>query len=245
LKIIAGIFIGIISVVVVLVLVAGYLGFVPGLSKVLGSNQPVNLSTTYTPADYRSAVAKTGTQFLNNTDTTYYDKSQKTFGAAKAVTVDFTAPEILSALNEKPVSPDFPVKDWQLRYNPDGTAEISAVVMLDKLSGYAASHGVSNEAIQQILDTISKFGVVQKEIPIYLKGSFSVVNGVLDFDAKAVKIGRLPVSAEMLNKNKSAILDFRNAHKNDLPGFSCKNASIVNGKLHFEGTFPSSVGRKN
>jgi hypothetical protein len=245
LKIIAGIFIGIIAVVLVLVLVAGYFGFVPGLSNLFGSNKPVNLSTTYSPADYKSAAAKTGTQFLNNTDTTYYNKSQKTFGPAKAVTADFTASEILAALNEKPVSPDFPIKDCQLRYNPDGTAEVSAVVMLDKLSRYAASHGVSSETIQKILDAINRFGIIQNEIPVYLKGRFSVVNGVLDFDASAVKIGRLPVSADMINNNKADIIGLRNAHKNDIPGFSCKNASIVNGKLHFEGTFPSSVARKN
>jgi hypothetical protein len=243
-KVIGGIFIGIIAVVVLLVLVAGYFGFVPGLSNIMGSNKPVNLGTSYTAADYRSAAAKTGTQFLDNTDTVNYNKSQKTFGPARAVTADFTASEITAALNDKPHPADFPVKDWQVRYNPDGTAEISAVVLLDNASSYAASHGVSNDAIQQVLDAVKKFGVIEKEIPIYLKGSFIVVNGVLDFDATSVKIGRLPVSADTLNSNKASILDFRDTHKNDIPGFSCKNASIINGKLHFEGTFPSTVALK-
>jgi hypothetical protein len=118
------------------------------------------------------------------------------------------------------------------------------VVIVDKLSSYAAYHGVSSETIQKVLDTVSKFGVVEKEVPLYLKGSFSVVNGVLDFDATAVKIGRLPISADTINSNKQGILDVRNAHKKDIPGFSCKNASIINGKLHFEGTFPSTVALK-
>ena len=243
-KFLAGIFIGIITIVVLVILVAGYFGFVPGLSKVFGSNKPVNLGTTYTAADYKSAEAKTGTKFLNNTDSVDYNKSQKTFGPAKAVTVDFTAAEITAALNEKPHPADFPVRDWQVRYNPDGTAEMSAVVLTDKLASYAESHGVANDTIQQVLDTVKKFGIIEKEIPIYLKGSFSVVNGVLDFDATSVKIGRLPVSADTVNSNKSDILYFRNEHKNDIPGFSCTSCSIVNGKLHFVGTFPSTVAVK-
>jgi hypothetical protein len=244
LKVIAGIFIGIILVVVVVVLVAGYFGFVPGLSNVMGSNKPVDLGTSYTPADYKSAVSKIGVIFSNNTDTVNYDKSQKSYGPAKPVTVDFTASEITAALNDKPHAEDFPVKDWQVRYNPDGTAEMSAVVLLDKVSSYAKSHGVTDDTIQNVLDAVSKFGVLEKEIPVYLKGSFSVVNGSLDFDATSVKIGRLPISADTINSNKADILDFRNTHKNDIPGFSCKNCSIINGKLHFEGTFPSTVKLK-
>jgi len=243
-KFIGGIFIGIITIVVLVILVAGYFGFVPGLSKVFGSNKPVDLGTTYTAADYKSAEAKTGTKFLNNTDTINYNKSQKTFGPAKAVTVDFTAAEITAALNDKPHPADFPVKDWQVRYNPDGTAEISAVVLTSNLASYAQSHGVTSDTIQQVLDTVKKFGIVEKEIPIYLKGSLSVVNGVLDFDATSIKIGRLPVSADTVNSHKSDIHDFRDDHKNDIPGFSCNNCSIVNGKLHFEGTFPSTVALK-
>ncbi len=243
-KFLGGCLIGIITIVVLVILVAGYFGFVPGLSNLFGSNKPANLGTAYTSADYKSAEAKTGTKFLNNTDTINYDKSQKTFGPAKAVTVDFTAAEITAALNDKPHPEDFPVKDWQVRYNADGTAEISAVVLMDKLTGYAQSHGVTDDTIQTVLDTVKKFGIIEKQMPIYLKGTFSVVNGVLNFNAISVKIGRLSISADTVNSNKMNILDFRDEHKNDIPGFSCKNCSIVNGKLHFEGTFPSTVALK-
>jgi hypothetical protein len=229
---------------VVLILVAGYFGFVPGVSNIFGSNKPVDLGTTYTSNDYKSAISKSGVQFLDNTDTIDYDKSQKAFGPAKAVTTDFTASEMMAALNDKPHPIDFPFKDWQVRYNLDGTAEFSAVVLMDNVPGYAASHGFTSETINSILATVKKYGVVQKEIPVYLKGSGSVVNGVLDFNFTEVKIGRLPISATTINTYKNDILDFRNTHKNDIPGWSCENASIVNGKLHFEGTFPSSIKRK-
>jgi hypothetical protein len=45
-KFILGILFGILAVVVVLVLVAGYFGFVPGISNIFGSNKPVDLGIT-------------------------------------------------------------------------------------------------------------------------------------------------------------------------------------------------------
>jgi hypothetical protein len=243
-KVLLGIIIGFVAIVVVVILVAGYFGFVPGISNIFGSNKPVNLGTTYTAQDYKSAIAKSGVQFLNNADTLSLNKSQKTYGPAKAVNVDFTPAETLALLNDKAHAPDFPVKDWQLRVNPDGTAEVSAVVMMDKINNYSTAHGINNGDLQQVLDIIKKAGIVEKEVPFYVKGNATVSNGQLSFDATSVKIGRLPISADVVNSHESDIINIFNTHKNDVPGFSVKNASIVNGKIHFDGTLPSSVKAK-
>ena len=61
-KVILGIFIGILTVVVVLVLVAGYFGFVPGISNIFGSNKPRDLGVTATLANYSSVTAKDNIQ---------------------------------------------------------------------------------------------------------------------------------------------------------------------------------------
>jgi hypothetical protein len=231
-------------VVLVIVLVAGYFGFVPGVSNLFGSNKPVNLGTTYTQQDYNSAVAKSGVQFLNNVNTLSLETSQKTYGPAKAVVADFTAAEALAILNEKAHAPNFPLKDFQLRVNPDGTTEVAAVMMLDKFNDYATTRGASNEGIQQVMDTVKKAGIVSKEIPIYLKGTAAITNGQLTFNATDLKIGRLPLSADIANGHEQDIIDFFNKHKTDIPGFSVNNATVVNGKIHFDGTLPSSISPK-
>jgi len=229
------------AIIVVAVLVLGYFGFIPGVSNLFGSNKPVSLGTTYTSADYDNAIAKSGVQFLNKSDSISLANSRKTYGSATAVNVDFTPSEVLALLNEKAHEPDFPIKDWQLRINQDGTGEISAVIMTDKIDDYLASHGGSSQAV---LDTIKKAGIIENELPFYFKGSVRVTNGQLSFDATSLKIGRLPISVDIINNNKSEIANYYNTHKNDVPGFSCNNFNIANGKIHFDGTLPSSVSPK-
>jgi hypothetical protein len=243
-KILLGLVIGIVAIVLVIVLVAGYFGFVPGVSNLFGSNKPKNLGTTFTAQDYKSAISKTGVQFLNNTDTVSLDKSQKTYGPAKAVSFDLTPAETLALLNDKAHGPDFPISDWQLRVNPDGTAEISAVLNIADLDKYAAANGATSEGSQQLLDAVKKAGVITKEVSFYMKGDAAVTNGQLSFETTSFKIGNLSISADTVNSNKSNIVDYFNTHKNVVPGFTIKNLSIVNGKIHFDGTVPSTINTK-
>ncbi len=243
-KVLLGFIIGIVAVVVVIILVAGYFGFVPGISNLFGSNKPANLGTTYTAQDYKSAVAKSGVQLINNVDTVSLAENQKTYGPAKAVNVDFTPAEVLAVLNDKTHDPNFPLKDFQLRVNPDGTAEVAAVLMMDNLDKYSAAHGVNSSSLQQALDTVKKAGIVAKEVPIYIKGNASVVNGQMSLDADTVKIGRLPISADTVNSHETDIINYFNNHEKDVPGFYVKNFAIVGGKVHFDGTLPSSVKAK-
>ena len=60
-KFLKGLAITIGVLVIVVVLVLGYLGFVPGVSNIFGSNKPRDLGVTYTAADYASAHARNGT----------------------------------------------------------------------------------------------------------------------------------------------------------------------------------------
>jgi len=183
-------------------------------------------------------------QLLNNVDTVSLEETQKTYGAAKPVNVDFTPAEVLALLNDKTHAPNFPLKDFQLRVNPDGTAEVAAVLMMDNLDKYGTTHGVNTGSMKEVLDTVKKAGIIAKEVPIYIKGNASVVNGQMSLDADAVKIGRLPISADTVNNNETDIINYFNNHEKDVPGFSVKNFAIVGGKIHFDGTLPSSVKAK-
>jgi hypothetical protein len=241
LKVFIGFLIGIAAIGLVIVLVLGYFGFVPGLSKIFGSDKPVYLGTTYTKQDYNIALTKSGVQFINNSDSASLTINQKIYGPAKAVNTDFTPPEILALLNDKGRAPNFPVKDWQLRINSDGTSEISAIIMTDKIVDFTTSHGGNSQAVA---DIINKFGIVEKDLPVYVKGTAAVTNGQLTFDATSLKIGRLPISADIVNTHKSDIINIYNKRKTEIPGFSCTNFIVVNGKVHFDGTLPSSVKPK-
>ena len=49
--------------ILVIVLIIGYLGFIPGISNLFGSNKPKDLVVKYTLADLESAKKKTNFKF--------------------------------------------------------------------------------------------------------------------------------------------------------------------------------------
>lgn len=58
-KVIFGIFL---VIILGIVLVLGYFGFVPGVSNLLGSNKPRDLEVRTTAAEYDSYIKKAGTE---------------------------------------------------------------------------------------------------------------------------------------------------------------------------------------
>jgi len=54
--------VGLIVIIIVIVLGLGYLGFVPRVSKMLGSDKPRDLGIRYTEADLNSIISKNGVQ---------------------------------------------------------------------------------------------------------------------------------------------------------------------------------------
>jgi hypothetical protein len=225
-------------VVVIGVLVLGYLGFVPGLSKIMGANKPVKLGGTYSADDYNSAVSKIGTQMNNNLATTYLPKSAKVYGAPKAVTMDLTPAEALAYVNTKPLSPNMVLKDFDMRINPDNSVEVSSVLKVDAI---ANNNNIPQE-VKDALASVNKAGL--SEVPVYMKGDVSVVKGQLNFDAESVKIGKVSIPSEQLNDNKSQITNYFQTVQTTIPGLHIENAGIVNGKIHIDGTVPSSVSAK-
>ncbi len=237
-KVFLGIIIGIVVVVVIGVLVLGYLGFVPGLSNLMGANKPAKLGGTYSAADYTSVMSKTGIQMNDNLANRYLPKSQKVYGPPKTVSVDMTPAEILAILNTKPMSPNVPFKDYDLRINADNSVEASALLEVDKI----ANNDQIPQEVKDALKSVNDAGL--KEVPVYMKGDVSVVNGQLNYTAEDIKIGKLSIPAGQVNDAKSQVSNYFQTLESHIPGLSIKNASIINGKLHFDGTVPSSVSAK-
>jgi hypothetical protein len=240
-KVLFGIFIGIVAVVVALVLVAGYFGFVPGVSKIFGSDKPVDLGITYTPADYQSARAKGNIQRVDLPASTPPEQSLS-FAGQQSANVNLTDEEVAALIDEK-VYEYFPMKNCQVRFNADGSAEFSGILMLDKLNDYARARGVSQEDFNVVVERVSRFSIIQNDMPFYIKGTGSVVNGVISFNTSAFKLGRLSIPTDQINGHKAELLDALQRDVLSIPGFSVKNFSISNGQMHFEGTLPTSVSR--
>ncbi len=237
-KVLVGFVIAIVAVALVAVLVLGYFGFMPGVSSLFGSNKPVKLGISFTPQDYQSALVKSGIQFHDNLENIALDRSSKVYGPPKKVSFDLTPSEALAVLNYKKYSPNFPVKDWELRVNADKTLEVSSIVKIDK---FGNSDTLTDDRVKKVISDIGKAGL--KEVPVYVKGSVEVVNGQLNFNAANVKAGRLSISTDQVNQYEGEINSFFQSVQKNIPGLSIQNASINNGKIHIDGTMPSSVSK--
>ena len=239
-KVLLGIFIGVLAVVAIVVLVAGYFGFVPGVSSIFGSDKPRDLGVTYTDADYQSARQKGNIQRVNLASNTPPEQSLK-FSGQQAANFNLTDNEVTALINEKSWR-YFPVHDCQVRFNADGTGEFSGILELDTLKDYAKARGYSEEDLKVVTDWVSRFAIVQKNMPFYIKGTASV-GSPMDFNVQKLEFGRFSVPADQMNNRKAEILDVLQDGFSKIPGFSINKFSIANGQMHFDGTLPTSVSR--
>jgi hypothetical protein len=240
-KVLLGVFIGILAVVMVVVLVAGYFGFVPGVSSLFGSDKPRDLGVTYTQADYQSAREKGNIQRISLPEDTPPEQSLS-FSGQQDADFNLTEEEVTALIGEKSWR-YFPVHDCQVRFNADGTGEFSGVLELDTLKDYARARGYSEDDLKVATDWISRFAVLQKNMPFYMKGTASVVNGNIDFDVQELQFGRISVPASQMNDHKYELIDLLEEGFSHIEGFSINNFSITNGQMHFDGTLPTSVTR--
>lgn len=240
-KVILGILIGILAVVVVLVLAAGYLGFVPGVSNIFGSDKPRDLGVTYTRADYLSVTAKDKIQRTNLPANTPPAQSLS-FSGSQPANFNITQAEATALINDNPW-PYSALTQCQVRFNSDGTGEIAGILQVNKLHDYSIARGYTEADFNNVLKYVQKYGVVQKNMAFYAKGTGSVVNGVISFNISKLEIGRLSIPLDQINGRKADLIDAANEAMSRTPGFSVKNFSISGGQVHFEGTLPKTISR--
>src|SRR5664280_1447887 len=105
--------IGLIVVVILVILGLGYLGFVPGVSKILGSDKPRDLGITYTAADLKSITSKNHVQRIVLESAPDIESSFVLKGA-QAINNVFTDKEITARLGQE--------SDWM--FNPFTNVQI-------------------------------------------------------------------------------------------------------------------------
>jgi hypothetical protein len=240
-KVLFGCLMGVIAVVVVIILVAGYFGLMPVVSSLFGSDKPKDLGVTYTQADFQSAHTKSGIQRADLPASTPPAQSL-VYSGQHAVNLNLTQQEITALLNLTPWE-YWPYREVQVRFNPDGSAELSGIVEMDKMKDYALARGLSQSDIGVVMDKVNTFAVIQKDMPFYLKGTGSVVNGVVAFQADKLELGRVSIPTDQVNGREAELTQALQEAIARIPGFTCKNFSVSNGQIHFDGTVPNQVKR--
>jgi hypothetical protein len=239
-------------IVLAIVLFLGFLGYIPGLSGLLGAHKPRDLGVTYTKADFNAARGKSQVEYAALPSSTPAESSIVRSGS-RPVTTSWNSAEMTSLLNDRPWK-YWPIKSVQLKINNDGTAEMSGIVMKDKLGGYAAAIGVPSKVADRAVS------LLPSNAAFYVKAKTSLTNNqVSDFDIQSVQLGRMSIPTNLLlsearlvqsalaadtitselskySGKKAAIVNFINGRLGKITGFFAKRAYFSEGKLNFDGT---------
>jgi hypothetical protein len=231
-KFLKGLAIAIGALVIVAVLVLGYLGFVPGVSNVFGSNKPRDLGVTYTAADYASAHARNGT---THTVLPAGSVPSIIFSGSHPVNTVYTQAEINALINTRQWT-NYPLKDCQLRINPDNTVELSGIIIMNRLKGY--------ETALNLGDNMNAITGYLKYIPgdpaFYAKGTIEVVNGqIVNTEISEFKVGNLTFTKQVQD-NLQGLISNAYSEIAAYPGFSITTLKFTGGKVQFVGTLPDS-----
>lgn len=255
---------GLIGCLVFLVIIAaavviggGYLGLIPAVSKILGTNKARDLGVKYTQADAIKAHELSGTKTLavkemptavtaagtgagnnseNNQETSSETdlKSGLLFEGTKPAKYSVNSQELTAMANSGWKYGIF--SDIQIKIGNDGVVETSAVLRVDKIISFAKSMGFSQD---QIESAMKEYKIPAANIPVYAKGNFEVVNGNVDIRPQVIEISRVKLPQSIVEKATPQAVSAVDSVIKSFPGFSIKNLSFADGKMNFEGTVPA------
>jgi hypothetical protein len=190
---------------------AGAAGVVPGLSSLMGTASPRDLGVRYTQADYESGLAKIPGHTVSNPEymcvTCDYRSSGSVPAEATFTQEEFTAQ--LDTLNSK----KGPVKDWQVRFNDDGSVESSALVKYDML-----------------------------QVPVYVKGRVDDYSSRrVELNVEDVEVDGIGLSGSRTREATDLANEFVQDFFARNPGLSVEQLDVGSGEVYFEGTFPEAM----
>lgn len=199
-------------VVLIAFAVLGYLGFVPGLSNLFGSNQPRDLGVRFTEQNYNDGITKLGIQIENLSFPNSISETISYIG--EHIVKNTLSEEEVTALTNNRTWGSFPIREPQIRINKDNTFEVSGILKIDLAIQYLKKLGVSEEDIKKAMSFIK---LPMQDLPFYLKASGSVINNQVDVSFQTFEVGRFPIPINIINQyiteinsllSKSLVNDF-------------------------------------
>jgi nitrate reductase NapE component len=226
--------------IIALVLVAGWFGFVPGLSDLFGARSPKDLGVRWTDSDFISYRVKTGTVFKDFAEAPDNPlRSGKKTIFADPTTVDnltIAQEEITAAIN----SIDWawlPADRVQVKLNEDAI-EVSGTIKMDHMADFVrfiGGVGYAESDVSKAVDWGKRF---VDGAPFYARGSATVVNNQLSLDLQSLQIGRY--STPLSIASNVVLTGGSNGLKNT-QYLDITSAKVGNGVLTISGTYPKTI----
>jgi len=228
---------GMILVIIVLgaLLALGYFGLTP-FAKIFGSDKPRDLGISYTAEDYKTADEKAKVKIIVS-EGQVSDKESIVCKGAKEVKSSFSDKELTAVINEHQNNwKYYPVSNVQLRIGDDGFAQISGILRLNRLQGYANATGIPLSNIQ-VFDKFKMFA----NIPFYAEGTAGVLNNKVNLNLNKMELGRITIPSSAFSENREAISSFLSSHLQVYQGLTIRSLAFDKGQMSFDGTLPESI----
>ncbi|MFA5770057.1 MAG: hypothetical protein WC894_01015 [Patescibacteria group bacterium] len=234
----------------------GYLGYIPAISKLLGTNKPKDLGIRFTEKDRVEAHAKSGVEYTTLPASTSEEQSIQRFGKHN-VDISWTSAQMSSLMNNRPWK-YWPYNNTQIKFNVDGSAEVSGGINKAVFPSYAAFMGIPKIATEFIMKLLppapvfylkTKASLKENQVDLFELQAFQLnhiplpINAFLSFNPHLVKQVNAQLSADLLSdlgkvKNKrQMIVNYINDHLSGYSSFFyAREARFEENKLIFKGT---------
>lgn len=248
-------------VIIAIVLGLGYIGYIPQVANLLGTNKPKDLGIKFTEKDKKDAQLKSNVQYSVLPSSTSDQLSIQRFGNHN-VDDSWTSAQISAMMNNRPWK-YWPYKNVQVKFLADGTGEISGGLDKAVFPNYASAKGIPKEAISFMMKLLPptpvfylkmKLSIKENEIDVFQPQAFELnrvplpLDKFLAFNKPVFQIIR-PVNAQLsidmltdlakVKNKKDLITNFINDRLSDYGNsFYAKELRFEENKMIFKGTLP-------
>lgn len=218
-------------------LVLGYLGFVPVISSLFGSDKPRDLGVVATQENYDQYLTRAMT-VMETLDAPVEGKTI-VYSGSEPVIASFTQEEVTGRLNFSTWK-YMPLDQVQIKFSQDGTVEVAGRVRMDRLDGFINQVGGSQYSKADVDKGLEWLGVVMTNPPIYGKGTGSVTNNQVIAQIDYLEVGRLLVPLDKIDVD-GTFMSVANHIIGNVPGLDVQQADFAGGKLNFTGSVPTEM----
>jgi len=220
----------------VIVGVLGYLGLIPQIAKIVGSDKPRDLGIKYTDKILLETREKSGVEVKTLMPT---DNPAETISymGKHAMETSFSSEELTAAVNNRTWKYN-PVSNVQIKI-PGNEIEASGYLLTDRIIGFVLATGGSKFDISMVMRYVKLPG---GKIPFYVKTTGEMKSNNLTFNVSTLEAGRLPLPLSLVNRYKPQITEFIQEREDFVRGLSIDSLTLVDGKMNFKGTLPDLEG---
>lgn len=220
-----------VAVIAGIILLLGYFGLIPSVSKMLKTDRPRDLGVSITEEAraYNLEVIGEGSKYT----TEGKDTEIQYFGEIKR-DITLTSEQLTTLANEVDWKYD-PISNLQIRLGEDGTIEGSGLLQIDKIKDYIVKNGVSTEEVDKVIE---RFGLDGKTFPFYVQLSLSADENEITWEAQKLEVGRFNVPLDAIEPYKDSIDGLIKNRLEQIPNLYINKIEIKDGKVNFIGTTP-------